>query len=84
MDGCSGESGYEEDENMKIAKATLNMTTKRQEGWTGEDNERVVGYFKEVLKELLEEYESKDGVVQKDGRMVIYEEKDVCGSKENC
>lgn len=60
------------------------MTTKRQEGWTGEDNERVVSYFKEVRKELLEEYESKDGVVQKDGRMVIYEENDVCGSKENC
>jgi len=60
------------------------MTIKRQEGWTDEDNERVVGYFKQVQMELLEEYESKDGVVQKDGGMVIYEENDVCGSKENC
>ena len=28
--------------------------------------------------------QTMDGVVQKDGRMVIYEENNVCGSKENC
>ena len=37
------QKGFTESE---IAKATLNMTIKRQEGWTDEDNERVVGYFK--------------------------------------
>jgi|GEM_PF-1991325 len=65
------QKGFTESE---IAKATLNMTIKRQEGWTDEDNERVVGYFKQVQKELLEESGSKDGVVQKDGRMTIDEE----------
>ncbi|MBE0428092.1 MAG: hypothetical protein IBX72_15820 [Nitrospirae bacterium] len=61
----------------QIAQTILNISIKYQEGWTDEDNKRVVGYFQKIKKGLKNNTIQTIGtqaVAQKDGRMVIYEE----------
>ncbi|MCZ7385553.1 MAG: hypothetical protein O8C63_12515 [Candidatus Methanoperedens sp.] len=60
----------------EIAKAILNLSTKYQDGWTDEDNKRVVGNFKKVQEGLKNNTLQSTGTqsyVQKNGAMVIDE-----------
>ena len=57
----------------EIAQYLLQMPKPRQMGWTDADNEKVSGYFKQYPEKYPQGISPMYQDVQKDGRMVIYE-----------